>query len=183
MLNLFLISLPSKWNKILLITPLLLIIILLSGCIGDRSSQIPKITSTNLENESINGLKLFDSIQDPEFIKKYGSKHEGIPNAKYNYYKLKDDLVIATNKKREIIRISTPSNDKSFSTSNNISVESTRSQIIEAYGPYYYERSDDLGFKVLGYVDNSLQRTIEFFFTVEPNRVLDHINLDLVEMN
>lgn len=171
---------PSKRNILFFILATSLIVILFGGC--DRASMIPNTPSTNLENESIDGIKLLDSIHSEDFVKKYGKDFETIPNSKYNYYKLKNKLVIATNKKGEIVRISTPSNDASFQTSKGISISSTREEIIKIYGKNQYERSDDLGYKVLGYVDNQNKRTIEFFFTEEEG-ILDHINLDLLEVN
>ncbi|CRK83410.1 hypothetical protein [Neobacillus massiliamazoniensis] len=158
------------------------VLLLLGGCIGDRSSKISKTPTTNIKNESINEIKLLDSIQSDDFVKQFGTKLETIPNSIYNYYKLNNNLVIATNKKKEIVRISTPSNDSTFKTSKGISTMSTRDEIIRGYGKKYFERSDELGYKVIGYIDKSNKQTIEFFFT-EQAGVLDHINLDLLEVN
>jgi hypothetical protein len=172
----------SKRNILLFILATSLVVMLLGGCIGDRESMIPKIPSTSLVNESIDEIKLLDSIHSVDFVEKYGKELETIPNSKYNYYNLKNKLVIATNKKGEIVRISTPSKDASFQTSKGISISSTRDEIIKIYGKNQYERSDELGYKVLGYIDNQNKRTIEFFFT-EQEGILDHINLDLLEVN
>lgn len=82
----------------------------------------------------------------------------------FDYYKLSDGLVIATNKNRQIIRIIIDGeSDSSIKTSKGINLESSVDDVIKAYGENYYKRKDDSGVPVIGYVDKKSKVTLEFF--------------------
>jgi predicted PurR-regulated permease PerM len=62
-------------------------------------------SSENLKNEKINGLHLFDNVNDKKFEKMYGKQTlKSQNNDLYNYYKIQDGLEIATNDNGDILR-------------------------------------------------------------------------------
>jgi hypothetical protein len=70
---------------------------------------------------------------------------------------LKNGVVIAINKNRQIIRID------GNKTSREITIAtSTINDVITAYGNNYYKRITDQGMSVIGYVDQQRRVTIEF---------------------
>jgi|GEM_PF-1867473 len=129
-----------------------------------RSSSFIFTKTTNFNEENIGGLQLYKSINSKEFIKKYGTNSQRIDNTVFDYYKLNDGLVIATNKNRQIIRIIVDDeSDKSIKTSKGITLKSSVDNVIKAYGTNYYKRMDDTGVSVIGYVDKKSKVTLEFF--------------------
>ncbi|MBU3178855.1 hypothetical protein KPL47_21325 [Clostridium estertheticum] len=129
-----------------------------------RSSGFIFTKTTNFNEENIGGLQLYKSINSKEFIKKYGTNSQRIDNTVFDYYKLNDGLVIATNKNRQIIRIIIDDeSDKSIKTSKGITLKSSVDDVIKAYGTNYYKRMDDTGVSVIGYVDKKSKVTLEFF--------------------
>jgi hypothetical protein len=70
---------------------------------------------------------------------------------------LKNGVVIAINKNRQIIRID------GNKTSREITIAtSTINDVITAYGNNYYKRITDQGMSVIGYFDQQRHVTIEF---------------------
>ncbi len=129
-----------------------------------RSSSFIFTKTTNFNEENIDGLQLYKSINSKEFIKKYGTNSQRIDNTLFDYYKLSDGLSIATNKDRQIIRIVIDDEtDKSIKTSKNINLKNSVDDVIKAYGTNYYKRIDDTGVSVIGYVDKKSKVTLEFF--------------------
>lgn len=130
-----------------------------------RSSSFIFTKTTNLNEENIGGLKLYESIDSKEFVKKYGTNLIKLPNNLFDYYNLRDGLVIATNKNREIIRLVVDNeSNTSIKTSMGISLKSSVDDVIKAYGKNYYKRMDDTGVPVIGYVDQRTKITLEFFY-------------------
>lgn len=136
-------------------------------------------TSSNLNNENINGLKLHHSMKDDWFINKYGKEYGRIDNVLFDYYKLKDGLVIATNKREDkIIRIViTNESDKSLKTNKGIGIGDPIEKVKQLYGDRYYTRWEQ-GFKIIGYVDGN--ETLEFWYGINN---LDEIRYDISEMD
>lgn len=129
-----------------------------------RSSSFVFTKTTTLNEENIGGLQLYENIDSKEFINKYGTNLQRIDNALFDYYKLSDGLVIATNKNRQIIRISMDGkSDNSLKTSKGIGLGSLVDEATKVYGQNYYKRIDDSRGPVIGYVDKKKKVTIEFF--------------------
>lgn len=172
---------PKKIFKILAIM-FILISCVISGAYlySQRSSSFILTKTTNLTEENIGGLRLYQSIDSKDFILKYGSTLQKTDNALFDYYKLSDGLEIATNKDRQIIRIiKNTDSDNNIKTSKGITLESSVDEIIEAYGENYYKRDSDFGVPVIGYVDKKKNITIEFFYY--QNKVT-HIRFDITSM-
>jgi hypothetical protein len=135
--------------------------------------------NTNLSNENINGLKLHRSMKDDWFIGKYGKEYERIENALFDYYKLKDGLVIATKKGNDkIIRISiTTLNAESLKTNKGIGIGESIDKVKQLYGASYYTRWEQGG-SIIGYVDG--KETLEFWYV---NNEVDQIRYDIASMS
>ena len=99
------------------------------------------------------------------FIEKYGTNIKKLDNSLFDYYELSNGLEIATNKQKQIIRISTSSSQMNtiFKTSKGINLDSSVNDVIKAYGENYYKRMDDSGVSVIGYVDKNRNVTLEFY--------------------
>lgn len=131
-----------------------------------RSSSFIFTKTTPLSQENIDGIQIYESIDSKDFIEKYGTNLTKIDNALFDYYKLSDGLKIATNKKRQIIRVVINSETNSnMKTSKDIELGSSIDDVINAYGTNYYKRTEDqipLS-PVIGYVDHERKVTIEFW--------------------
>jgi len=153
-------------KKFKIIIMLLLISCVILGAYQylQRSSNFFFTKTTNLSEENINGLQLYDDISSKAFIIKYGTNIERLDNALFDYYNLSDGLVIATDKQKQIIRITTGYNqtNTTLKTSKGINIESSVDDVIRAYGENYYKRMDDSGVPVIGYVDQQRKITLEF---------------------
>lgn len=129
-----------------------------------RSSKFIFTKTTILTGESIGGFRLYENIDDKEFTNKYMTNYQKIDNVLFDYYKLNNGLIIATNKNRQIIRIMiNVKSDNSIKTSKGIGLGNSVDDVIKAYGENYYKRMDDIGIPVIGYVDQKRKVTIEFF--------------------
>jgi hypothetical protein len=129
-----------------------------------RSSSFILTKTTNIE-ENISGLQLYDNIDSKEFVKKYGTNLKRLDNTLYDYYSLDDSLIIATNKRKQIIRIILV-NGQSISTvktGKGIKLGSKIDDVIKVYGENYYNRMSDIGVPVIGYVDKKRKINLEFF--------------------
>lgn len=122
--------------------------------------------TTTLNQENIDGIQMYESIDSKEFIQKYGTNLEKIDNALFDYYKLSDGLKIATNKQRQIIRVIINSETNSnMKTSKGIRLGNSVDEVINAYGTNYYKRTEEQmpSSPVIGYVDHGKKVTIEFW--------------------
>lgn len=150
---------------------IIIIILVLVSCViigfsvfSQRSNSFIFTKTTKLSEEHIGGLQLYDNINSKEFIKKYGIKIQRLENDLFDYYKLSNDLTIAVNKNRQIIRIIIDdTSGNSIKTSKGIGVGSSVDEIIKVYGNNYYKRMSDTGVPVIGYVDKEREINIEFF--------------------
>lgn len=135
--------------------------------------------NSNLNNENINGLKLYQSMKDNWFISKYGKEYKDINNALYNYYQLKDGVVIATNKGDDkIIRIILNSqSDNSLRTNKGTGIGDSIDSVKEVYGEKYYIRHEQ-GSNIIGYVDKN--KTLEFWYL---NGKVQEIRYDIRSMD
>lgn len=150
---------------------IIIIVLALVSCViigfsvfSQRSTSFIFTKTTNLSEEHIEGLQLYDNIDSKEFIKKYGIKIQRLEKDLFDYYKLSNELAIAVNKNRQIIRIAIEdTSGNSIKTSKNIGVGSSVDEIIKVYGNNYYKRMSDIGVSVIGYVDKDRKVNIEFF--------------------
>ncbi|MCB2358116.1 hypothetical protein [Clostridium estertheticum] len=152
---------------------IIIIVLLLISCIifgayeyFQRSSSFRFAKTTTLSQEGIDGIKMYESIDSKNFIKKHGTNLKRIDNTVFDYYKLSDGLKIATNKQRQIIRvvINTETNSN-IKTSKGIRLGSSIDDVIIAYGTNYYKRTEEQipSSPVIGYVDHQRKVTIEFW--------------------
>ena len=173
-ITLIILVIIKKKVEIKKIFKIIIIFLLLISCVifgatqfFKRSNSFRFTKTTDLSRENINGVQLYDDIYSNDFIKKYGTNFKRLDNDLFDYYKLNNDLVIATNKNRQIIRITTVYNqaNTTLKTSKGINLENFIDDIIKAYGENYYMRIDDSKGMVIGYVDRKKKATLEFFYS------------------
>lgn len=121
--------------------------------------------TTNLSEERIADIQLYQSINGEEFTKKYGTNLKKINNALLDYFNLQNGLEIATNKENQVIRIINSNNSALYKTSKGIYPGSAIDEVIKAYGPNYYKRTEEQipWSPVIGYVDQKRRIKIEFW--------------------
>ncbi|MCC5464735.1 hypothetical protein [Pelosinus baikalensis] len=131
---------------------------------SQRSSSLIFTKTTNLSDENIGELQLYENIDNKGFTKRYGTNLERIDNSLFDYYKLSDGLIIAVNKDRQIIRIiKNNESDHNIKTNKGIGLGNVVDEVIKVYGKDYYKRMSDFGVPIIGYVDKNKKVTIEFF--------------------
>lgn len=163
----------EKFTKKNIRTKIFIIILVLICCsafgiyfFSQRSSNFIFVKTTTLKQENIDGLKMYESIDSREFVKKYGTNLKKINNALFEYYRLSNGLEIATNKQRQIIRIIVSMDTNSgIKTNKGIGVGSGINDVIKVYGTNYYKRNEEQmpSSPVIGYVDHKREVTIEFW--------------------
>ncbi|EEL51226.1 hypothetical protein [Bacillus cereus] len=146
------------------------ILFYITGC--DRSYYFKNTRTTALTAENIDGLKLHDNIYESKFIEKYGKQTKpSQDNEFYDYYRLRDDLEIATVKegkqKGDIVRITIQYEDYDMKqsdahTEKGIKLGSTKEEVLSSYGENYYVRNEQ-GANIIGYIDTKMQVTLEFW--------------------
>jgi len=184
-MTLIILVMINKKVEIKKIIKIIIIMLLLISCVifgatqfFKRSNSFRFTKTSDLSGENINGVQLYDYIDNEDFIKKYGINLKRLDNDLFDYYKLNNDLVIATNKNRQIIRITTDFSEANIrittvynqgntalKTSKGINLQNSINDIIKAYGENYYMRIDDSKGMVLGYVDKKNKATLEFFYS------------------
>ena len=153
-------------RKILLIIVLLLLIgsVLIIKPSFSRTFQYFITSSTNLTNENINGLHLFDNINDKKFVKMYGGQtFKSQDNNLYNYYKIQDGVEIATNDKGDILRFII---EAGIPTTKGIEVGDSIDKAMALYGKDYYKRVEQ-GVDIIGYVDKRHHQSLEFWYNLK----------------
>lgn len=155
-----------------------------------RSYYFKHTDSTNLSNESFGKVRLHDNIHNPSFVKYYGTPLIREDNDLYDYYHWERGLetasIINGKNKGDIVRLiigvveEGVNTETSLKTVKGIVIGSTKQDVIASYGPRYYKRTEQ-GADIVGYVDNKLRATLEFWL-VEDGKVaeirLDDINID-----
>ncbi|RFU70612.1 hypothetical protein D0469_05620 [Peribacillus saganii] len=125
-----------------------------------RSYHHTFTASTELKGENINGMNLFDNINDKKFLDKYGEELlESANNENHKYFKIDSDIEIAVNKYGEIVRFIV---GRDVATSKGIKVGDSVKKVKSAYGKNSYLRSEQ-GVNILGYVDKKRNQSIEFW--------------------
>lgn len=188
-ITLLTLGLVKKKVQMKKIFKIIIIILLLISCVifgayqyFHRSSSFRFTQTTNLSKENIDGLQLYQSIDNKEFVQKYGTNLKRIDNVLFDYYELSDSLEIATNKKRQIIRIIINAKTNSnIRTSKGIGLGSSIDEVINVYGINYYKRTEEQmpSSPVIGYVDHERKVTIEFWNV--KNKVVE-IRYDITSM-
>ncbi|MEW9668258.1 hypothetical protein [Ammoniphilus sp. 3BR4] len=148
--------------------------------IGPRSDHFYLTQSTDLSDESLAGISLYQNIHNDSFIQKYGSGRNDRNNSLFDYYQLEDGIVVATQLQDDkIIRISIGLNSNpSLATAKGIFPGDSIEVVEKKYGKNYYERVEQ-GIDIRGYVDKQNHRTIEFWHW---NGNVQQIRYDIDEM-
>lgn len=141
------------------------IIFLLSALTLDQNfphSYHYLITSTtNLGNESVDGLSLNDDYYSKKILEKYGKKTEQSRDVEnYDYFQLSNGIEVAVNKKGKITRFIIT--DSGLETAKGIKIGDTKKDVIQAYGDNYYFRIEQ-GLDIIGYIDKKRNISIEFW--------------------
>ena len=128
---------------------------------------------TNLKNENIEGLYLFDNIKDEKFIKVYGKQtFKSQDNDLYNYYKIQDGLEIATNDNGDILRFII---ETEIPTGKGIEVGDSISKAKTLYGRNFYKRVEQ-GVDIIGYVDKKHHQHLEFWYDLQNEIIMYSLN-------
>jgi hypothetical protein len=149
-----------------------------------RSSAFWRTPTTDLGNESIWRLSLFQSINSQEFKEKFSPYMKQEENKYIEVYKLSHydtgshSAQIIVNKQKQIVSINYFGIAK---TTKGIGVGNSVEDIIKAYGNNYYKRVTDQGISVIGYVDQKEHSTIEFGYNPKQNTV-ENIRIDIASM-
>lgn len=126
-----------------------------------RSYHYLITSTTNLGNESVDGLSLNDDYYSKKISEKYGKKTEQSRDVQnYDYFHLSNGIEVAINKKGKITRFIIT--DSSLETAKGIKIGDTKKDVIQAYGDNYYFRIEQ-GLDIIGYVDKKRNISIEFW--------------------
>lgn len=173
-------SRKKLWIIILLVFVIALGVIgyrLLGPFIEGRSYYYSHTDFTDLSNESIGKMRLYDNIDEEVFRKEYGEPIKKIDNVYYDYYSWQNGVetasIIEGKEKGKIVRLMIGEN-KELKVAKGIGLGSTKQDIINTYGSNYYERTEQ-GTAIIGYVDHKLHVTLEFWLG---EGKIAHIRLD-----
>ena len=154
------------YRKIIMIIMLLLLV----GSVLFLKPSFPRSfhhfisSSTNLKNENINGLHLFDNVNEIKFVKLYGEQtFKSQDNDLYNYYKIQDGVEIATNDKGDILRFII---ETEVPTAKGIKAGDSIDKAKTLYGKKYYKRVEQ-GVEIIGYVDKKHRQSLEFWYDLK----------------
>ncbi|MDR0271138.1 hypothetical protein [Paenibacillus sp.] len=153
-------------------TLIFLLLLLTAGC--SRQDSFKGVKSTDLSGETIADLRL-DQIIDGDFRKDFGELKD-LQNAVYDYYELKNGIVIAS-KNNKIIRIILSSEE--YETMKGIKIGNTINDLKKIYGENFYKREEQ-GTKIIGYYDKKSNATIEFW-TYDEKITQIRLDKDFVE--
>jgi hypothetical protein len=149
-----------------------------------RSSVFWRTPTTNLSNESVWGLSLFQNIDGHQFNKSFGTYMKRKENAKYEVYELfhydtgSNSAQIIVNKQKQIVSISYFGVAK---TTKGIGFGNSVEDVIKVYGNNYYKRVTEQGISVIGYVDQKEHTTIEFGYNPKQDTV-ENFRIDIASM-
>ncbi|WP_066393130.1 hypothetical protein [Neobacillus mesonae] len=118
--------------------------------------------STDLHNESINNLQLYENINGDRFKQAYakGISKKSRNHEKYDYYKIQNGVEIGTNKAGYILRFIIE-NSKTASK-KGVKPGDPIAKVRKAYGDHYYTRIEQ-GLVIIGYIDKKSHQSIEFW--------------------
>ncbi|MDH8000848.1 hypothetical protein [Bacillus cereus] len=177
-------SRKKLWIIILLVFVIALGVIgyrLLGPFIEGRSYYYSHTDFTDLSNESIGKMRLYDNIDEEVFRKEYGEPIKKIDNVYYDYYSWQNGIetasIIEGKEKGKIVRLMIGEN-KELKVAKGIELGSTKQDIINTYGSNYYERMEQ-GTAIIGYVDHELHVTLEFWLG---EGKVAHIRLDSADV-
>lgn len=122
-----------------------------------RQSHYANVSSIKLEQESLGGIKLLQSI---ESVSPTPTPNNDIE--RYQYYTLDDKTSVATNRGDDLIILISVYSDHSIRTVEGIGFDSTEEDVLNAYGTSYYRRGEQ-GAEIIGYVDKINHQNLEFW--------------------
>ncbi|MEN2465812.1 hypothetical protein [Ornithinibacillus sp. JPR2-1] len=147
--------------------------ILLMACSSETMEDVMReAESTDLSDESIDGIKVGMNIHDESFIMKHGNFQLHPDNQHYaaqrNYdqYWNKEIMVSVNRETEEILQVGIMENNNTSSSERGIKRGSSVNELIETYGENYFTYEDkEQSISIIGYVDhpNNLQLTFVYF--------------------
>lgn len=142
---------------------------------GPRQANYYFTKSTSLAGETIGGYSLNQDITGLSLSPSLDHNHE-----KYLYYSVPNGPSIITPRgDTKIIRIWAMNSEGQSKTSKGIKIGSLCEEAVLAYGSHYYRRSEQ-GVNVIGYIDKTLDHTLEFWLYEDK---VTAIRLDFAEMD
>ncbi|WP_313638670.1 hypothetical protein [Paenibacillus sp.] len=121
-----------------------------------RQSHYSRVSSSNLEQESLGNIQLLQSLESINRAK----PRDDIE--RYQYYNLNNETTVATARGDDKIILISVYSDHTMRTARGIHVASSADDVIEAYGSSYYKRGEQ-GADIIGYVDKINHRSLEFW--------------------
>ncbi|WP_339315731.1 hypothetical protein [Paenibacillus sp. FSL R10-2734] len=122
-----------------------------------RLNHYSRVSSSNLEQESLGDIKLLQSLESISRAPKPRDDME-----RYQYYNLNNETTVATARGDDKIILISVYSDHKMRTAKGIHVGSSADDVIEAYGSSYYKRGEQ-GADIIGYVDKINHWNVEFW--------------------
>lgn len=149
-------------KKSLLVIVILAASLAAAGCDvlqKDAYDYMSEVRSTELQDESTNGVSLRDNSESVE--KNLGKpkrieKSDSVTHLSYG----NDGLSITLD---DDIVVEYQINSKVYQTVKGIKVGSSKEEVIQQYGSNYYTNKENKSYKRIGYFDKESNRHIEFF--------------------
>ncbi|CAH1215284.1 hypothetical protein PAECIP111893_03911 [Paenibacillus plantiphilus] len=174
--------LSTRRSKLALSSVLLMIMI--AGYIGysfylangPRQSHYLGVQSISLDEERIGAIRLLQPATSITTLSNARVEHE-----RYDYYDASRGLRVAVEKESDaIVRIILSEEASTdLATTRGAGIHDSKQRLISLYGPAYYERSEQ-GAAIIGYVDQHLNQTLEFWLH---DGEVTMIRLDLGDMD
>lgn len=139
-----------------------LIIFLMTACSTETLEDAMKeVESTDLSNESIDGIKLGMSINDKSFIMKRGNfephpdNEHYAPRRNYDQYWNKETIMSVDRETKEILQVGVMENNDTSSSEMGIKKGSSIDEVIAIYGENYFSYEEkEQAIYIIGYVDH-----------------------------
>lgn len=171
-----------RYTYLLLFLGLLFFTTILSGCTQNKMDYYNETPSTDLSKEKVGTISIGSKEQnvlnefgEPDFTEKIQRPQSTylVYGKNRNNYDL-DFRIVGGRVVRYFI------SSKKYKTEKKISIDSSKEDVIQAYGDNYYERTDT-GSDVIGYFDKKNKINIEFSFD-KFNKVIGIIVSKVIEM-
>ena len=118
-------------------------------------------SSTNLNNENVDGLSINDYFHSKKIAVKDGNKMEQSRDVEnYDYFKLNNGIEVAVNNKGKITRFNVT--DSHLETAKGIKIGDEKKAIVQAYGDHSYFRTEQ-GADIIAYIDKKRNISLEFW--------------------
>ncbi|WP_026675254.1 hypothetical protein [Alkalihalobacterium bogoriense] len=155
-----------------------LIMLLMMACNSNTMEDVMReVESTDLSNESIDGIKVGMSINDKSFIAKNGNfelypdNEHYATRRNYDQYWNQDFIMGVDRETKEILQVGVLEENKTSSSAMGIKIGAFIDEVKVLYGENYYNFEDkDQGIYIIGYIDH--QNNVNLSFVHIDNKVI-----------